>query len=314
MRGERRERLGNGSVRGVVRPSAREIERLARRQQALVTRRQLLAMGMDGPTIDRRLARRRLVRVRRGIYRLGPIPQPLEPEMAAILAVGPGGVLSRQSAVFLHELLPHPARPELVHVTVTGSDRGRRPGIQLHRTSQLPPDEITRRHGIPVTTPARTILDLAPSLAARELEQALAQAHRSGLATPKALDALIARYPRRPGTPALTEILQGPRTPKLTRSRPERRLLEALRRAELPEPETNAPLGGYEVDLIWRDQRLVVEVDGHPFHSSRPDRRRDLARDARLVELGFTVLRLDADTRTERAVALIAGALGRASR
>ena len=107
-------------------------------------------------------------------------------------------------------------------------------------------------------------------------------------------DALIARYPRRPGIPALRAALQD--APKLTRSRPERRILERdpARRATGAARPTST-LAGYEVDFLWAEPHLVVEVDGHPFHSARPDRRRDLRRDARLGELGYAVLRLDAD-------------------
>jgi very-short-patch-repair endonuclease len=314
MRGKRRKHREFGDARGVFAPSVGEIERLARRQHALVTRRQLLALGMAGHAIDRRIRCRRLVRVRRGVYRLGPIAQQWEPEMAAILAVGDGGVLSHHSAALLHQLLPHPARPASIHVTVTGSHRGRKPGIALHRASRLPPDEITHRHRIPVTTPARTLLDIAADLDSSILEGALARAHHRRLATSQAIQTLVARYPGRPGTPALKVILDSPQPARFTRSDSERRLLAALRRAELPEPEVNAPLAGYEIDFLWPSQRVVVEVDGHQFHSARPDRKRDLARDARLTEWGYTVLRLDADFRVERAVALIAGALARPSR
>lgn len=297
MRGENRGHPGarHGSV----------VVRLARQQHGLVSRRQLLALGVERHAIDRRVAARRLTPVRRGIYRLGPIPQPLERQMAAALAF-PDAVLSHRSAAALHGLLPDPPGSGRVHVTVTGSDRGRSPGLRIHRTSRLPADERTRRHRIPVTTEARTALDLAPELRPHQLEQLLA------MASPRPIHALITRYPRRPGIPALRAALQ--EAPKLTRSRAERRILSAIRRAELPEPQTNVELAGYEVDFLWAEPHLVVEVDGHPFHSARPDRRRDLRRDARLGELGYAVLRLDADESGERAIALIAGALARATR
>jgi very-short-patch-repair endonuclease/predicted transcriptional regulator of viral defense system len=306
MRPKHRKRSGSEDESGVFRTSAGAVNRLARRQHGLVTRRQLLELGMESRAIGRRLESKRLIRVRRGVYRVGPIAQPWEPEVAAILAVGEGAVLSHDSAAFLYQLHPHPARPDLVHVTVTARQPGSKPDIQIHRATCLPPDEVTRRHRIPVTTPARTILDIAPDLDEAALEQVLAQAHRKLLATPQALHTLIARYPRRSGTPALRAALGA--KPKLSRSKPERRLLEAFRRAGLPEPETNAPVAGFEVDFLWTEQALVVEVDGHPFHSARPDRRRDHERDARLTELGYAVLRLDADVSAERAVALVARA------
>ncbi len=225
--------------------------------------------------------------------------------MAAILSCGQGAVLSHHSAAFLHKLTPYPAKDGYVHVTVTGSDRGPKPEIRIHRTKTLRADEVTRRDRIPVTTPARTIIDVAPTLSDSALEQLIATAHRQRPANTPALETLVARYPRRPGVPAIRALLQG--KPQFTRSKPERRLLEALRRAGFA-PEANATLGGCEVDLLLPDHHLVIEVDGHPFHSSRPDRRRDYARDAELGELGYRVLRVDADESPERALAVIARA------
>jgi hypothetical protein len=303
MRPKHRTHREPGGESGVVRPSVAAVNRLARRQHGLVTRRQLLELGMEPRAIARRLESGRLTRVRRGVYRLGPIAQPLERDMAAILAT-PGATLSHRSAAALHKLLPYPAKDGPVHLTVTGVDRGPKSGIQIHRTKELPADEITQRHRIPVTTPARTILDLAAMLGPSALEQLLAEAHHRGRA--RDLPTLIARYPRRPGVPLLRDLLE--LGPKFTRSKPERRYLEAFRRAGLPEPLTNVPLAGYEVDFLWEESRVVLEVDGDPFHSARPDRVRDYRRDARLGDLGFRVLRIDADEPVDRAVALIARA------
>jgi hypothetical protein len=239
MRGELRDDQSDGDESGVFRASVGEIHRLAQRQHALVTRPQLLALGLDRRLIDRRLRARRLFPVRRGVYRIGPIAQPLEDEMAACLSVGPRAVLSHQSAALLHQLLPHPAKPDFVHLSVTGSDPGPKPGIRIRRTRHLPADETTRRQRIPITTPTRTILDIAPDLTHPVLEQVLAQAHRRSPATTTNLHSLIARYPGRPGVPALAALLRG--KPKLSRSRPERRLLEAFRLARLPEPEVTSP-------------------------------------------------------------------------
>lgn len=150
---------------------------------------------MQGNAIDRRVESRRLISVRRGIYRIGPIAQPFEPEMAAILPLGDRAVLSHDTAVFIYQLLPHPARPADVHITVRGPDPGPKRGIKIHRTSQLPPDETTRRHRLPITTPARTILDIAPTLTEQPLEQVIAQAHRKNLATPAQLDTSLPATP-----------------------------------------------------------------------------------------------------------------------
>ena len=190
-----------------------------------------------------------------------------------------------------------------MHVTVIGSEPGRKPGISIHRTTQLRDDEITRRQGIPVTTPARTVVDVAPTLRQAELEQLLAEAHRKRLV--HQLDTLIARYPRRPGVPAVRAMLSA--KPQFTRSKAERRVLTALRRAGFA-VEANIHLAGHEVDLYLPEHRVVVEVDGGPFHSARPDRRRDYARDAELQALGCTVLRVDADDPPEQAIARVARA------
>jgi very-short-patch-repair endonuclease len=208
--------------------------------------------------------------------------QPLEAEMAAVLAV-PGAVLSHHSAAALHRLLPHPARSGPVHLTIAGHQPGATRAIAIHRTKHLPADEVMRRDRIPVTSPARTILDLAPALGEAALEQLVAEAHRRRLASPQALHTLIAR------------------------SRAERRFAQALRRAGL-DPQANVTVAGYEADLLLPGERVVLEIDGGPFHSSRPDRRRDHERDAALQALGYVVIRVDADDPPERAVALVARA------
>jgi len=176
------------------------------------------------------------------------------------------------------------------------------------------PDERTTRHGIPLTTVARTIIDLATTLSPHALEQVVAEAHRRNLAKRAELQALLDRYPKRAGTAALRRLLNGDRPPAFLRSEAERRLLALIRRARLPAPETNATLGDFEIDFLWREERLVVEVDGGAFHSALPDRRRDQRKDAALVAAGYTVVRIGWHQITEEpeaTVALIARVLER---
>ncbi len=287
--------------------------RIARQQHGLVTRRQLLARGVQARVIDRRIETGELQRIRRGIYVVGPLQTPLTRDLAAVLACGPTAHMSHHHAAALHKLLPHPAQTDPVHVTVTCAQPGCKPGIVIHRAKELPPDERTRRDRIPATSPARTILDLAPTFSDSALEQLVAQAHRKHLATADDILALAARYPRRPGTPALRALLTRPAGPKFTRSSPERRLLALIRKAGIDEPETNTVVGGFEVDFLWEDRKLIIEVDSQPFHAALPDRRRDHARDARLISLGYTVLRIDGDEvdrRPEAAVVFVARATG----
>jgi hypothetical protein len=138
---------------------------------------------------------------------LGPIAQPLEAEMAAILSIGPESAISHDYAVGLHKLHPYPAKDGFVDVTVLGRQPGPKPGIRIHRTKHLAADEVMRLHRIPVTGIARTIIDLAPALGDAALEQLLATAHRQRPAHTQALHTLIARYPGRPGVPAVRKLL-----------------------------------------------------------------------------------------------------------
>ncbi|MGH2987474.1 MAG: DUF559 domain-containing protein [Solirubrobacterales bacterium] len=315
MHGQFRNRRRDEDDRGVLiaKQRERQIMRIAARQHGLITRRQLLGLGIGTGVINHRLRTGRLRPFRRGIYLVTPTTPPLAPEMAAILSCPEGSVLVGPSAAYLHQLLPHPAQPRLVHVAVRGHDPGRKPGIRIHR-SRIPADERTSRHGIPLTIPARTIVDLAATLDASTLEQVVAEAHRRNMASADDLLAVLARHPRRAGARALRGLLNADRSPGFLRSRAEKRLLVLLRKARLPEPETNAKLGAFEIDYLWRDERLATEVDGGAFHTALPDRRRDQAKDAELLRAGYKILRLGWHQITEEpeaTVALIARMLER---
>ena len=143
-----------------------------------------------------------------------------------------------------------------------------------------------------MTTPARTLLDIAPELPSRELEQALAQAERMYAGTQRRVLALLARYPGRAGTPTLRELLGGSRRLTLTRSEAEERILELVRKAGLSVPDLNVRLHGYELDFLWREERLVVEMDGFAFHGDRAAFEADRRRDADLAARGLQVVRI----------------------
>jgi very-short-patch-repair endonuclease len=153
-------------------------------------------------------------------------------------------------------------------------------------------DEVTTLRRIPITTPARTLLDLAAQLSTRELEQAVAQAERRNLLTRDKALALLARYPRRPGAAKLRELLGGPGRPAFTRSEAEERFLALVRRAQLPEPEVNVALHAYEIDFLWRQHALAVEIDGFVFHGDRDAFEADRRRDADLAARGIQVMRV----------------------
>jgi very-short-patch-repair endonuclease len=265
--------------------------RLAARQHGVVTRAQLRGAGFTNRAIDRRLESGHLHRVHRGVYLVGHVVMPEHArEMSAVLAVGPNAVLSHQSAAWLWQL--HPSRPASVDVTVSGRNAGHKPGIRIHRVSALGPGETRTCQRIPTTTPARTLIDLACEVSARELEQAVAQAQTRGLTSRGNLLALLARHPGRRGTVALRALLNRGSAAVLTRSEAEERFLALVRKAQLPVPDVNVGLAGYEVDFLWREERLIVEVDGFAFHSSRAAFERDRLRDADLQAQGFRIIRV----------------------
>jgi len=293
------------------------IAALAARQYGVVGRQQLLGAGLPVHAIDHRVRKGGLRPLHRGVYKVGPLRGRYEREMAAVLACGPGAVLSHGSAAGLWKLLPRPAgpaRPPVVDVTV--SVRYRIPGraVRVHRVTGLAPDETTSHKGIPITAPARTILDLSGSVRLRELERALARADRHALVERGEVEALLARYPRRPGTRTLRALLAGGAEPALTRSEAEARFLDLVRRAQLPAPEANVRVKGLEVDFLWRGPRLVVETDGFAYHGSATSFEGDRRRDAVLTAAGFRVVRItwrQLSREPEAALARLAQALVR---
>jgi very-short-patch-repair endonuclease len=161
----------------------------------------------------------------------------------------------------------------------------------VHRLAALDRRDIRKLGGIPVTSAARTILDLAAVVSPRDLERALAEAQARRLVRRADLLSLLARRSGRPGAAALRSLIEGD-APALTRSEAEERFLALIRAAELPAPEVNARVGRYEVDFLWRERALVVEVDGYRFHSSRASFERDRRRDADLTTRGLRVIRI----------------------
>lgn len=294
----------------------RALARLAERRHGVASRDELRALGLNDNVIDHRLAIGRLRPMYRGVYLLASPPPPLARPRAAVLACGPEAVLSHLSAAGLWELPGGRVDDRIPEVTVPGRNPGRKTGIRVHRVRDLPADEIARRAGIPVTSPARTLLDVAPSLAAPALEQAVAYALRQRITTRGRILALIGRHPGRPGVPALRALLERPHAPAFTRSAAERHFLALVRRGGLVEPECNAAFHGYEVDFLWRQERLVVEVDGYAHHGVRTAFERDRERDAVLAAQGYTVIRVTWRQLTGRpaaTLARIAQALGRAA-
>jgi very-short-patch-repair endonuclease len=267
------------------------IAAIATRQHGLVARAQLLAAGVPVHIIEARLRSGHLVRVHAGVYRTGPVAGARARELAAVLACGPGARASHWSAAALWQIAPPQAATDPVDTLVVGCFRGRRPGIRIHRAAALGAGETGEVDGVPVTSPARTLLDLALMAGRRDLERVAAEADRRGLVTREAIAALLAHHRHHPGAARLRDVWDEDDGPALTRSEAEALLLELLRKARLPHPRCNFRVAGFEVDFCWPDRRLIAEVDGYAYHGSPRPFQADRRRDAALTLAGYRVLR-----------------------
>lgn len=183
--------------------------------------------------------------------------------------------------------------------------RRRIEGVRIHRVRDLLSDEVTMLDGIPVTTPARTLLDIAGTLPSRQVEQALAKALRMRAVTRVELARMLERHPRHRGAPLLGRLLDTDGEPAFTRSEGEEKLLAITRSAGLPAPALNVTVLGHEVDFLWRSARLVADVDGYAFHSSASSFAADRQRDAELTSAGYRVLRFTWADLTDRHLATV---------
>jgi predicted transcriptional regulator of viral defense system len=271
------------------------IDRLAAQQHGVVAVAQLCDLGLDDRGIRRRVERGRLRRVHHGVYAVGY--RSLGPQgrrLAAVLAGGPGAVLSHRSAAALWGLSED--RRGSLDVTAPNR-RGRIPrGIDAHRNGSLIDADRTVLQGIPCTTVARTLLDLAAVAPIGELRKAISEAEVLRLLDHDAVRRLIKRSRGRRGVARLRMLLDEihPQT-KRTRSELERSFLSMCARAGLPEPEVNAKLdvgnGLLEPDFLWRGAGLIVEADSRRFHDTDSAFQLDRKREQRLMLAGWQVAR-----------------------
>jgi len=267
-------------VRPPGRTAEQELARIASASHGVVTRRQLLHAGFTVAEIRHRIRTGALLREHPGVYRVGHRAPSLEARyLAAVLACGAGAMLCGRAAAHLHLLVRGPApAPE-----VTAPTARRISGVSTRRARRIDAADVATARGIPVTTVARTLVDLAALLTTNDLARACHEAGVHHGTTPSAVESVLERHPNARGRAKLRAILRG--DVRVTLSKLEARFVALLREARLPIPQTNRPAGGRRVDCRWPEHRLTVELDGYRYHNSRhaweQDRRREREAHAR---------------------------------
>jgi very-short-patch-repair endonuclease len=293
------------------RNDTRRVAELAARQHGNVTHAQLRACGLSPGDIEERHQQGWLIRRHTGVFAVGHVPRARESRwLAAVLALGEGAVLSHVAAGAHWEIVRGTAITEVIVPTTAG--RPKRDGIIVHR-QQLPGAHTTVHHGIPVTTPIRTLLDLASVLSPAALAKAFEQAQVKLHVPPVPLAAEVISRPRHRGNAKLRRILVGAVDPAAVRSVLELRFLRLCATHGIPRPQVNVRIEDWTPDFLWPEVGVVVETDGYGFHRTAAARRRDRIKDEFLRSEGFTVIRLTWADVTERPSATAAKVLAATS-
>jgi very-short-patch-repair endonuclease len=271
------------------------IGRIAELQRGRISRGQLRAAGITDSATKYLIASGRLIREHQAVYRVRPaLEAPFGRETAALLACGQNAFLSHGSAAALWNLCDPVAGP--VDVTVLRDRHRMTPGIRGHRSGCLLPRDLRVEQGLPATSPARTLLDRAATVNSRELERELDEALAVlRIVRPDELADVLARGYGHRGIRVLRRLLERRTHDTITQSEAERLFLALIRKAGLPEPETQVRLAGYRVDFFWRQERVVFEIDGYRFHTSRSAFDRDRRKDLALKQAGFDPNRVSRD-------------------
>jgi very-short-patch-repair endonuclease len=267
---------------------SRAVGGLSRSQNGAIRTDQLRALGLTRHAIEARVKRGRLVWQFHGVYTVGdPALMPLARQSAALLSLGERAVLSHRSAAAVWGLAE--ADPQMIDVTIIDGNRRPRDGVRTHRVKSL--SEITTHQDLKITTPARTLIDFASEANSAELADAFGQARAKRLLTDAKLNAALSHTPRNhPGAAIVRKMLREGGT--YDRSKAERLMRKLCREADLPQPRTNVMLNGHLVDFLWRQHRLVVEVDGYGTHGNRQAFETDRRRDQIHVAAGYVVIRI----------------------
>jgi hypothetical protein len=258
-----------------------------------VTRGQLAAIGLSSNGIAEWIRTKRIVRLHRAVYAYGHDRLRRQGYwLAAVLTCGPGAALSHRSGAALSGI--RQSDSGVIHVTVPSrAGRITRKGIRVHRSGRLTAEEVTVIDGIPVTTVARTLLDLADDLDLQGLRRAITEAEYRNLFDLTALNAVVELNPGRRTKKLMTAATEG--RLHRTRSPLEDRFVRFVDRYGVEDPECNVHLEGYEVDFLWRRVGLAVELDGLAEHGTREAVRRDRRKDRALWRVGVRTMRLTGD-------------------
>lgn len=263
---------------------------LAEWQHGVVATRQLVDLGYSRNAIAYAKRAGRLRHLHRGVYAVGHQPVTWHSRcLAAVLSCGGNAIASHRSAAWLWGLLRY--RPDSFDVTVPTRRGHARSGLRLHY-APLAEDDRAVRDDIPVTAVPRTLLDLAAALPPERLDRALERSEEMGIFDLGPMDALLARAGNHPGRGRIRRALALYRPPPFTRSGLERRFLELVRRAGLPQPSTGYNVAGYELDVYWEAERFAVELDVYETHGSRRSFEDDRLRDETLKLQGIEMIRI----------------------
>jgi very-short-patch-repair endonuclease len=308
------------SGRRIVLPDApvdRRIAAVAAAQYGRMSYSQLLAAGCSEKMVRGRVRSGVLAAEHRGVYRVGPpVGIAFAREASALLAIGGASALDGRSAAAVHGLLS--TSPKIVQIVALAPSRPRpRAGIRICTSERLTSSDIRVRRGLRVISAELALLRLAVDADDHTLELAFDEALGRGLIDRSSIGGVIGRFEGHPGAPALRRLLDPARGTGATRSRLERRVLEIVRRAGLPDPERNHSIGAWTIDLYWEFALFGVEIDSWQWHQGAAAFHRDRRKDLALRELGIDLLRVSARTiedpvRIAARLALTLGDRGRA--
>lgn len=267
--------------------------RVAGQQWGAIGVAQLRDCGVARSTVSRWREDGRLHLIHSGVYALGHRSLPIEGRLvAALLHAGPGSFLSHSAAAWWWGLVDD--EPGVIDLSSLARSRSCS-DVVIHRRRQL---QTTRHRGFPITTLAQTLLDFASRTRLFDVRRALAQADYLRLLDAAAVEAIVGQG--RPGAARLRKALRR-HQPRLARSRSrlEAEFLALCERAAIPLPEVNARVEGWLVDALWRDKRVVVELDGYDNHSTPAQIERDRRKELELRTAGYVVVRYTWEQVTE---------------